>query len=174
MFWYVIFSKTGSEEKVQRRLNSQLNGELFSPFVPRLETIFKKDGKVKKEVGPMFPGYVFIETELPYEEFSNDFKRLAYISDDMYKVLKYGDSFEYAMRENEKEELLRLCNHDYCIESSTGIIAGDRVYIHEGGLKGMESIIKKIDRHKRQAIIELEFMGAIRDVKVGLEILQKM
>lgn len=174
MNWYVLFAKTGNEEKVQKKLDRQLKTEEFSPFVPMLETLFKRAGKVKKEIKPMFPGYVFIETEADYQDFCGDIKRLTYISDDMYRVLKYGDSFEYALRENEKRELLKLCNDDFCIEASTGVIVGDRVYINEGGLIGMESIIKKIDRHKKQALIELEFMGGLRQVKVGLEILQKV
>lgn len=39
---------------------------------------------------------------------------------------------------------------------------------------GLESIIRKINRHKRQAIIELDFMGAVRQISVALEILEKV
>ena len=70
--------------------------------------------------------------------------------------------------------LLRLCDDDRYVESSSGIIIGDSVYIKEGPLKGYESIIRKIDRHKRKAIIELEFMGAVRQVAVALEIVEKV
>ena len=34
--------------------------------------------------------------------------------------------------------------------------------------------IKKIDRHKRIAVLEMEFFGAIRQTTVGLEIIEKM
>jgi len=38
---------------------------------------------------------------------------------------------------------------------------------------GLEGRIKKIDRHKRQAIVEMEMLGARREVAVMLEIVEK-
>ncbi|MNI87243.1 KOW motif protein [compost metagenome] len=78
------------------------------------------------------------------------------------------------MRDCERQVLESLCNDRYCIECSTGIIEGDNIRIIEGPLKGRSSIVKKIDRHKRQAVIQLEFMGDIRLVNVALEIISKV
>ncbi|MDR0919514.1 MAG: hypothetical protein LBM93_09780 [Oscillospiraceae bacterium] len=36
-----------------------------------------------------------------------------------------------------------------------------------------ESVIKKIDRHKMLTVIEVEFMGGSREIKIGMEILEK-
>lgn len=38
----------------------------------------------------------------------------------------------------------------------------------------MESIVRRINRHKRQALIELEIMGDVRMVTVALEIVKKV
>lgn len=70
--------------------------------------------------------------------------------------------------------LLGLCNDDHCIESSSGIKEGSKIIITDGPLKGFESAIKKVNRHKRQALIELEFMGSMRMVSVALEVLEKV
>ena len=54
------------------------------------------------------------------------------------------------------------------------MIVGDRVTITEGPLAGYESYIKKINRHKMEAVVQIEMMNAPRDVTVGLEIVKKL
>ena len=68
--------------------------------------------------------------------------------------------------------LLSLCNDSHCIESSSGIIEGDKIHVTDGPLKGYESIIKRVNRHKRQAVIEIEFIGDRRQVSVPLEVVR--
>lgn len=88
--------------------------------------------------------------------------------------LKYGNSDDIAVREEEQAALLRFCNDDHCIESSIGFIEGDRFYIESGPMVGMESVIKEINRKKIEASFELEFMGNITRFTVGLELLRKI
>ena len=56
---------------------------------------------------------------------------------------------------------------------SYGMIEGDRVRIISGSLVGMEAVIRKVDRHKRVAYIEMRIFGEIKLVEVGLEIVAK-
>ena len=49
----------------------------------------------------------------------------------------------------------------------------DKVIITEGPLKGMEGMIKKIDRHRRTAAIEIEMFDRKVLMNVGLEIVEK-
>lgn len=121
----------------------------------------------------MFPGYVFIESEVTSQEFIKEMNTLINTSCDIICILRYTDT-EIAMRESEKIMLLSLCNNIHCIESSNGIIEGDNIKIIDGPLKGWESMIKKVNRHKRQAWIEIEFMGDIRLVSVALEIVERV
>ena len=62
---------------------------------------------------------------------------------------------------------------DYVLKMSEGIIEGDQIRILKGPLQGYEALVKKIDRHKRIAFIDLEILGRVKTVKVGLEIVQK-
>lgn len=174
MYWYILFTRTGREEKVQMLLKRRLDAEVFMPFIPMLETLFKISGRIKKEMKPLFPGYVFIESEAPGYELIKNTNRIASSSRDIIRFLSYGDTDELAMREHEKGMLLSLCNDDHCIEASSGIIVGNSVYVKEGPLMGRESIVRKIDRHKRRAIIELNIMGAVRQINVSLEIVEKV
>lgn len=63
------------------------------------------------------------------------------------------------LTEDEKNFLLGFCDDGYIAEESKGFIIGDKIFITSGPLKGRESIIKKIDRHKRRAEIEMTFLG---------------
>lgn len=57
---------------------------------------------------------------------------------------------------------------------SQGMIIGDKVVILSGPLKGMESTIQRIDRHKRKAWLNLEMFGRQQLVEVGVEIVKKV
>ena len=59
------------------------------------------------------------------------------------------------------------------VEMSCGIIENDRVQIVSGPLTGMEGSIRRIDRHKRIAHLEIEMFGRTVEMKVGLEIIKK-
>jgi transcriptional antiterminator NusG len=55
-----------------------------------------------------------------------------------------------------------------------GFCEGDKVRVTSGALVGLESLIKKVNRHKREAIVEMEMMGDVRRVKLMLEVVEKM
>lgn len=172
MYWYVLFTRTGREHKVEILLKEWLNTNLFVPFIPLHEILFKISGVIKKEIKPLFPGYVFVESEASGKEFIKSMGSLRYHSQDYIQIVRYSDT-EIAMRESEKSMLQYLCNDDHCIESSSGIMVGDNICITDGPLKGREGILGKVNRHKRQAWIEIEIMGEIRLVSVALEIIDK-
>jgi len=61
------------------------------------------------------------------------------------------------------------------------ILQADKLFVRTGSeritsgpLVGMESRIKKINRHKREALVEMEVMGAVREVRVMLEVVGKV
>ena len=145
----------------------------LQPFFEIQERLFKRAGKIKKEITPLFPGYVFVESELSGRDFLIRTRDLMRVSCAVVGLLRYSDT-EVAMRESERQILLCLCDGGNCIKSSSGIIEKDRILITEGPLKGLESIVHKVDRHKRRAYIEIEFMGENRMISVPLQIMQKL
>ncbi|RXE58673.1 antiterminator LoaP [Acetivibrio mesophilus] len=173
MYWYVLFVKSGKERKVEQCLRKELDTDISIPFIPLQEILFRRSGTVRKEIRPLFPGYVFIESILPGQDFLEETNYLINKSGDIISLLKYSDT-EVAMKESEKLRLLSLCNNDHCIEVSYGIIEGDKIHIFDGPLKGMESIVRKVNRHKREALIEIEIMGDVRLVTVALEVVKKV
>lgn len=69
--------------------------------------------------------------------------------------------------------LKSLCSEDNLIEISKGIIRGGVPVVLDGPLKGREYLIRKIDRHKRIAELEVPFAGKDTRITVGLEICEK-
>nr|WP_240464225.1 antiterminator LoaP [Paenibacillus apiarius] len=168
-----MFVRTGKEHVIKQLFNERLDSDVCKPIVPLQERFFKIAGTVKKELKPLFPSYVFLESKLSSLEFIKSTNALIYTSRDIFRLLRYSES-EVSMRDSERQALVSLCNDDYCIRSSCGIIEGDSIQITDGPLKGWDSKVKKINRHKRQAVIELELMGDIRLVNVALEIVKKI
>lgn len=171
---YLLFVKTGYEERVVDKLKTKLDSSLFLPFVPTKEKFFRRNGITTKEKELCFIGYVFVESELYSDEFIVKMSPIIRTFGDIYKIVNYGNKRDIAMRENEQFMLNSLYGSKHCVEASVGFMEGDIIRIEDGSLIGMESTIKKMNRHKREAIIEIELMGALRRVTVGLEILKKI
>jgi transcriptional antiterminator NusG len=173
--WCVLFVKTGAEEKLRERVISSVEVSLISPFIITKEKYFRKsseDRGFRKNI--CFPGYLFIETDLPAEKLVESIQEVIQHTKGIYQLLSYTDTKDIFIRERELFMLKRLCDGNACIKNSVGLIIGDMIRISSGPLAGMESIIKKIDRHERSAIIELDVLGALRNVTVPLEITAKM
>ena len=112
----------------------------------------------------MFPGYVFLISQQP-DELVASLKQVS----GMTKLLKTGDEITPLSKE-EVDLLLKLGSEKQEVEMSTGIIEGDEVIVFDGPLQGMEGLIKKIDRHKRIAYLEVDMFGRKVEMQVGLEI----
>lgn len=69
--------------------------------------------------------------------------------------------------------LRELCQNKGLIAISRGIIRDGVPVVTSGPLTGRERLIRKIDRHKRTARIEIFFNGEKKQVTVGLEIYEK-
>lgn len=69
--------------------------------------------------------------------------------------------------------LKNLCQDGILIGISKGIIKNELIVVTSGPLKGREWLIRKIDRHKRTAQIEIPLAGDKRHITVGLEIYRK-
>ena len=165
MNWYVLFVRGGMEEKIRDFFLSQgLNA-----FIPKMKVVFRKQGISELVEKIMFPGYLFIESELEQAAMDEQIKELRMQKTGIVKLLKFDKEGTPALRSEEKDYLERLLGKNKVLEHSTG-----QVIITEGPLQGFESQIVKIDRHKRRAVLELELCGQPRRVSVSLEIVQKI
>jgi len=173
-YLYVFWVFTGQENKAIKEIKSTFRDNEIVHLQMLVETFFRKQGKVKKETKIAFPGYVFILSEISNDEFIIRSRETIRKSNHVLKLLRYGNSCEAALRKEERMAIERLWQSEDCIAASTGIIAGDKVIVTDGPFKGRESVIKEIHPRRRQAIVEINFMGEIRSMAVGLEIVEKL
>jgi len=175
--WIILFVRTGSEKKLLQMLNECLNSGEYLPFLPVKESSRRSKGVIYKEFKLLFPGYVFIQTEIEALLIAENLKSaLTNIAErkDIFSILYYGNNKkDVVMREKERLHWERLLDSNFCVKGSAGIIEGDMIRIISGALVGMESRIKRINRHKREAVVEMEIMGAVREVRLMLEIIEK-
>jgi len=173
-YWYILFVRTGSEEKVRQILSHRLDSTNYQPFVPVKTAPSKSGGVVRKMLKPLYPGYIFIQSVLSPDKFCEAMFLVVYPIKDAYRVLHNGsDRLDTALRENERLFFQRLFGKDFIIEDSIGVIKDGKTLIISGPLAGMEGMIKKIDRHRREATVEISIMGEVKKVTLGLEIVEK-
>lgn len=129
---------------------------------------YRGEWQIRKE--KLFPGYLFMDLEASQVESVRQALRRA---TEHAKVLKTGDEL-YPIHEKEEQLLRRLTGDTTNVAVSVGVIVGDKIIVKEGPLIGMEGMIKRIDRHKRMAVLEVELFNRVSEVKVGLEIVEKV
>jgi transcriptional antiterminator NusG len=166
--WYVIQVITGKEHSICNALKEVLDDELYEHcFVPMSEKQQRRDGKFITVREPLFPGYLFIVSDV-IEGVVAAARRISKFK----RVLRTGESFS-TLEEKEVDFFRSLTDKDFNITMSRGFIAGDSIAVTEGPLKGYEGWIKKIDRHKRMAFVEIPFLGQGTRVRIPLEIVDK-
>lgn len=149
----VIFIPKGNTEYAKEVLEAT---ETLTPFysriwIPKKNTYWRKDGQFELIRETLFPSYLFIDTE--------DFANLhSALQDYSYSFSKFllGSKDEMALRTVTDEELAWI-----------NAISGERIseveYIEKkvhfinGPMIGMDGFVKKVDRHKRQLMLEIEF-----------------
>lgn len=167
--WYVIQVRSKLEEKIKKSCEMIISKEFLKEcFIPRNLRLKKINGKWIEVEEILFNGYVFLVSDTPDELFL-ELKKIP----DLTKMLGKSKNEIFPLYDDEVEFLKSLSNDGHVVEMSTGIIINDLVNITSGPLQGKEGIIKKIDRHKRIAFIEVELFGKTTIAKVGLEIISK-
>lgn len=169
--YYVIWTLTGKENIVRDEILAQIgqeNKEKIHILTRERRQKYRGEWQIRKE--KLFPGYLFMDLEASQvEPVRQAFRRVT----EHAKVLKTGDEL-FPIHEEEEQLLRRLTGDTTNVAVSVGVIVGDKIIVKEGPLIGMEGMIKRIDRHKRMAVLEVELFNRVSEVKVGLEIVEKM
>ncbi|MHB1484856.1 MAG: antiterminator LoaP [Saccharofermentanales bacterium] len=174
MNWYAFNTDTRYELQSKKYLDERLNLPDAITFVPMREVLSRYPKQIIKRKTVLFSGYMFMKTELTDDEIFQLTKNIIHESKHIKKLLSTDDARHFALAEDDKNIINVLCNNDYCVEASKGIIVGDKVIITNGPLMQLEGNIRKIDRHKLRAIVAVDFMGLITEITLSLEIVEKI
>lgn len=166
--WFVVQCMTGTEEKVrllcERRIPKTVMSHCYIPYYKEKRRV---RGEWKQLRKVLFPGYLILAAHD-----SNQLNSCLKKAGLFLKLLRSGEVITPLTRE-EQQLLQRLGGVDQVMEMSEGLIENSVVQIYSGPLCGMEACIKKIDRHKRKAWLELSMFGRMQLIEVGLEIVAK-
>lgn len=161
MNWYVLYTLGYKSEKIVKRLNKRQNIEAF---IPKYEFYFRKTKEYY--IKPLFPGYVFIKSNLNQLEFNMLLMDMAEERDGVIRQLtNEGIS---ALTDEEIQMFKNLLDEKYIVRMSEAYIENGKAVIYIGPLKSYENHIVKVDRSNQCAYLDLTFMD--RKIKVGLKI----
>lgn len=166
--WYVMQVRTGKEEKTIFMIEQHTADKRFGTcFLPRYERQRKYAGSwnLKQEI--LFPGYVFVDTE-EIEAFYLSLKGVP----ELTKLLGNGELWT-PVDEMDLKILHHLLDECHLVGMSEGVIEDTKIKIEKGPLKGMDAQIRRVDRHRRTAVVELQMFGRLQEIEVGVEILRK-
>lgn len=162
MNWYILFVQT---EK-QSQLCLLLEQEGVHAFLPMME-YYRRDRKGLAEK-PMFPGYIFVQSELNQKEFdslldSMEGRRWGFIR----QLKEEGGA---ALTEEERTFFQWLLDDGGTARMSYGYLnSAGKAVITYGPLIGCERHIRKTDKHNYLVLMDFAFRE--EPVKLGLTIL---
>lgn len=159
MNYYVLFCQTLKTEKVCQILNRKKD---VHAFIPRMETYIHSKDEIILKV--MFPGYLFIETNMDQKEFDILLNLLNEEKDGIIKELKKDDVS--ALTDDEIQLMYQLLNKNGILKMSEGYKVNGKTIITKGPLLHFQDEI--IDTNKRDmfAILDIKFLN--RNIKAGL------
>ena len=158
--WYVLFVLVAKSDK----LCSLLTKKGIYAFIPQIE-YYRRDIK-GNALKPLFPGYIFVKSEMNQSDFDNFLYKLGEQKDGLIKQLK--EDGVSALRDEEIEMFNKLLNTKGILEMSQAFIEDKRARVIEGPLIYYQDHIVKVDKHNKLAYLDIEFMN--RQILVGLNI----
>lgn len=140
-----------------------MNSPIQDVFVLTYSCMKHYQGAWHMEKRLLFPEYVFLESDaLP---------SASALSRTEERETRDSPVVE-ALKPEEEEFLRQISQPGHHVEMSKGYIKSGKTFVTEGPLYGKEPYIRRIDRHKRLAKLELP-MSHGREIQVGLEIYRK-
>lgn len=169
MRYFALHIKTGSEEKIKKAIEEELQEELHV-FSPMRELLIRKKGKTTRQLKPMFGGYIFVEAE---EISASVLSRLKKVPD-FYQVLPSNKDIK-PVKDEDMEFLKSLfTGNQIATLSKAKFDEKDKIKIISGPLKGKEGLIVKVNRRKGRAKIVIEAFDRQHFVDLGFELMSEI
>ena len=174
MNYYAIQVKTKSEDKYLKMAEYMLDVNSIEPqdrptFIwPRRKLTIRKQGRSREHLAPIFPGYLFLETET--------------ILPDVYWTLRKVTGFFRFLQNNQKIEplggidrelLLHFLSFGEVVDKSTVYFdKNQKIRVMNGPMKGLEGRVIKVDKRKQRAKIRLDLYNNSFCIDFGFELLE--
>lgn len=160
MNYYVLFCQSLKIEKLYQTFNLKKDTEAF---IPRMEKYIRSKDKIVMQ--NMFPGYLFIKTNMDQTEFDTLLLLMKEERDGVIRELKKEEVS--ALTKEEIKLLDILLNQQYILVMSKGYKVNGRTKVIEGPLKQLEEYIVAVDKKSHEAVLNIEFLN--KKLKAGIE-----
>ncbi len=165
--WYVIQTLGGKEEEtadmIRRTVSSYYMEECF---IPKRERMKKFRGAWNKVEEILFHGYVFVDSARP-EELYGELKKIYRLT----KVLGREGMYFFHLNKAEERLVRGIGDEDHKTSmSKIEIDKGKRIRVIEGPLKDYVGDVVKVNLHKREVVVRVEFMGKLVELFMGVEL----
>ncbi len=170
MQYYTIHVLTSFEDDFARRLRPVLGSERL--IIPKKMMPIHRRGKIQKILMPVFPGYIFIQSEDILDEL-----------DTVWTIRRTAGFIRFLRKNSAPTPLsepdilvLRPFNSfgEYADISKVTFDENDRIVVLEGPLKGLEGQIIKVNRRKGRAKILLDIYGEAFPIDLGFEVVERV
>ena len=162
-FWYVIQTKPKQEEEAK----SYLSVKGLEVFNPLLETLNQRNGRMNKELKPLFPNYIFGKFELERNYTLVKWAR------GVKRILGFG-GVPTPISERVIEEIKSRSNGSGFVKAKYDFNPNDKVRIKSGPLRDFRGIFEKWVPEKERVRILLNLIGYQPSVEIHCSMVEKL
>jgi transcriptional antiterminator NusG len=170
MNYYALQVKTRAEENFIRlfsRANVTHQTTQFRLIFLKRAMPVKKAGIIQKKLEPIFPGYIFLESE----SFSNAIRWAIRTMPGFFRFLPETRSPK-PLEGRDLATLKHFLSFGNVAERSiVRFDDNDRIVVQEGPLKGLEGRIVKVDKRKGRAKVKLDMYDEAFLIDLAFEVL---
>ncbi|MFW5742237.1 MAG: antiterminator LoaP [Spirochaetota bacterium] len=167
MSFYVVSVRPGEEARFLAVARDRICDEQVRFHWPRRKLTIRRRGRREESFAPVFPGYVFLETDRIDEQIFSTVKRLP----GFYRFLERNDRIR-PLAGNDMELVAHFVKYGDVIGKSTVTFdESSRIEVKDGPLAGLEGMIVKVDKRKQRAKVRLDLYEDSFLVDFGFELL---
>lgn len=162
--WYAVYTKSRFEQKVHDGIFSKA----IEVFLPKVQVMSRRKDRKKKILVPVFPGYVFVYTDLHPEEYLNILKTAGVV-----RMIGFQGK-PVPAREDEINSLKILNGTDHTVQNRDYMNKGDMIRIMEGPLKGLVGYYLHHKGESDKVVVSVELLQRSLEVEVEGWALEKV
>lgn len=155
--WYVVYTKPLDELMAASLLEERLQLEVYLPEVLQRY-------RQRMQLRPLFPRYLFVQTDLGQVEMSR-----INATPGVIQLVMFGDQplpLKPGVIESIRAEVVEINQEGGLLP--TTYRAGARVRLTEGPLRGLEAVFLRHLRASERAVVLLRFLGQENEIEVDL------
>ena len=156
MDWYAIYTRSNHEQKINHRLRRKN----IDTFLPLIERWSRRKDRRKKIYLPLFPGYLFVHTEMDPLTYLEILK-----TDSVVRVLCY-DGKPAPIPDGQIHAIQILIKNGMAVIPSPYLKEGMKVRVVNGPLNGVEGILIEAKPNKHRLVLSVDLLKESVSVEI--------